>query len=364
MITQELLINDRKRIPKYYCGRKLFDLLDQFTFLKHKEETNLVDESDQIVATLNLLRYLIIADKIGCTEIDFYLGTLEDRYFKNLKTGIDMSKEHYNLKIKEVNEEESASAKKKDCQVSVTVSGKNLMEMSSEKKIEIMNLSLLTLDVIDSLLSRVIECDKILAASLPFVVELGWSKQTLGAGARAVGYPEVTHGLFPKGGADLVLYFQRTSNLKLVEILRELEKAVSTIPPAEFVEKALQSRLKMTIPYLSRWPQAIAIMSLPPNVPSALATILTTVDDICYYAGDRSVNFNWYVRRLGVAGVYKATELYLIQDKSPEYEATWKFLNRRLAEAVQIHEILCKSDIGVSGPKDAVTSAFVTVRHC
>jgi ubiquinone biosynthesis protein COQ9 len=71
--------------------------------------------------------------------------------------------------------------------------------------------------------------------------------------------------------------------------------------------------------------------------------------------------FNWYARRLGVAGVYKATELYLIQDSSPEHEATWKFLNKRLAEAVQIHEILCKTDLGSIGPQDAVTSAFVTV---
>lgn len=46
----------------------------------------------------------------------------------------------------------------------------------------------------------------------------------------------------------------------------------------------------MIIPYLSKWPQAIAIMSLPPNVPQALATLLTFVDDICYYAGDRSVD--------------------------------------------------------------------------
>lgn len=152
--------------------------------------------------------------------------------------------------------------------------------------------------------------EKILAASLPFVVELGWSRNALGAGAQAVGYPGVTHGLFPRGGADLVLYFQRSSNLKLVKILKEVISRInihlipysrnilqleskqhdSPIPPAQFVEKALQSRLKMIIPYLSRWPQAIAIMSLPPNVPSALATILTTVDDICYYAGDRSVD--------------------------------------------------------------------------
>lgn len=66
---------------------------------------------------------------------------------------------------------------------------------------------------------------------------------------------------------------------------------------------------------------------------------------------------------MGVAGVYKATELYLIQDTSPEHQATWTFLNRRLTEAVQIHEVLCKSNLGGSGPKEAVTSAFVTARN-
>lgn len=66
---------------------------------------------------------------------------------------------------------------------------------------------------------------KILAAALPFVVELGWSKEAITAGARTVGYPGITHGLFPNGGADLIHYFQKTSNLQLVEIL----KKVSTV---------------------------------------------------------------------------------------------------------------------------------------
>lgn len=53
---------------------------------------------------------------------------------------------------------------------------------------------------------------------------------------------------------------------------------------------AVETRLRMIVPYLSRWPQAIAIMSLPPNAPHTLASVLTLVDDICYYAGDRSVD--------------------------------------------------------------------------
>lgn len=69
--------------------------------------------------------------------------------------------------------------------------------------------------------------------------------------------------------------------------------------PPEFVEDAIKHRLQMVIPYLSRWPQAIAIMALPQNVQNALAAQLAMVDDICYYAGDRSVDVSFdYVHAL------------------------------------------------------------------
>lgn len=51
----------------------------------------------------------------------------------------------------------------------------------------------------------------------------------------------------------------------------------------------------MIIPYESKWTQAIAIMSMPQNVPATLANLMTLADDICYYAGDRSVDVSLYV---------------------------------------------------------------------
>lgn len=72
--------------------------------------------------------------------------------------------------------------------------------------------------------------------------------------------------------------------------------------------------------------------------------------------------FNWYLRRIGVAGVYKATELYMMQDKSNEFQNTWTFLNRRLVEAVQLHDLLSKSEVTSQSAKDTVQSVFVTVK--
>lgn len=64
--------------------------------------------------------------------------------------------------------------------------------------------------------------NKILEAALPFVRELGWSKEAISEGAKVVGYPAITHGMFTRGGADLVHYFQKSSNYKLVGLLKQV----------------------------------------------------------------------------------------------------------------------------------------------
>lgn len=159
MITREIKVCGLENLSQFYKNHKLYSVLDEFTFLNKNEETDLVDESDRIISSLNFLRYLVLVDETDETGIDFYVKALEDSYFKYLKTGINMSQEHYTLKIKELKEEDSKESQDdSDCKVSVTVSGKDLVEMPKEKKIEIMQMSLTTLDVIDSLLSRVVEC--------------------------------------------------------------------------------------------------------------------------------------------------------------------------------------------------------------
>lgn len=63
---------------------------------------------------------------------------------------------------------------------------------------------------------------KILEASLKFVPDVGWSKEAIAKGSEKVGYPGITHGMFASGAADLVHYFQTSSNLKLVEFLKKV----------------------------------------------------------------------------------------------------------------------------------------------
>lgn len=68
-----------------------------------------------------------------------------------------------------------------------------------------------------------------------------------------------------------------------------------------------------------------------------------------------------------LAGIYKTTELYMLQDNSQDHKATWKFLERRIGEAVKLHSVLSvTSDMpppnqAINCATEAATAAFVTV---
>ena len=55
--------------------------------------------------------------------------------------------------------------------------------------------------------------------------------------------------------------------------------------------------------------------------------------DMCIF------QFNWYTKRASLAGVYKSTEIYMLQDKSENYDNTWQFLERRLQDLTTIGKV-------------------------
>ncbi|KAL0270605.1 UNVERIFIED_CONTAM: hypothetical protein PYX00_007959 [Menopon gallinae] len=204
--------------------------------------------------------------------------------------------------------------------------------------------------------------EKLLEASLPFVKTRGWTVSAIHDGAVSIGYPGVIHGIFPKPGVELIDYFNKKCNKELNERLtNSISTSESSPQPRQFIEHALQTRLKMIIPYIEKWPQAMAIMSQPPNIPTAFTTFSSLIDDICFLAGDKSVDINWYSRRAAVGVIYKATELCMIQDKTVDYIYTWKFLERRLDEAFTVDKILQANESLKKNFAELAVASFTTL---
>lgn len=159
--------------------------------------------------------------------------------------------------------------------------------------------------------------NKILEASLAFVEGSGWTRQSIVKGAEQAGYPSTVHGMFPKGGIELINYFYLKGNKELIAEMREKvgEKSENVGNPKEFVCWALRQRLEKLRPFIKTWPQALAMMSLPPNVPTSLANMLTLVDDICYFSGDRSVDVSVSLIDLGSFTHLSIISVQLVRSK-------------------------------------------------
>jgi len=180
---------------------------------------------------------------------------------------------------------------------------------------------------------------KILDAALEHVQQHGWTKESLAIGAESLGYTSISHGLFPKGGVELVHHFYRQCNIRLVAQL-EHDPHRDGAKQHEFLRDAVEKRLRMNEDYVvtGRWIEALGLMALPPNAPASLHHFAHLMDDMWHHAGDTSADFSWYSKRAALAGVYKSTELSMIQDQSPDFEETWQFLDRRIQDMQRLHD--------------------------
>lgn len=131
---------------------------------------------------------------------------------------------------------------------------------------------------------------------------------------------------------------------------KECEESKEKIKASSFLRKHVEHRLRMNIPYLNHWPQAMAIMSLPPNAPKSLHYGLELVDSMWFHAGDQSLDYNWYTKRLMLLGVYKSTELAMMQDSSVnDFKETWEFLDRRFQDIQNLGSGVIKGGPGDIG---------------
>ncbi|KAL7272736.1 Ubiquinone biosynthesis protein coq9, mitochondrial [Rhizina undulata] len=173
----------------------------------------------------------------------------------------------------------------------------------------------------------------ILSAALLQVPSHGFSTKALSLGARDAGYLDISINLFPRGVFDLVNYHLVTERMKLAEkinfekIEQELGNKLGT--PAK-IRMLCVERLKANAPVIGHWQEALAYMSLARNVSASVSELAKLSDEMWFLAGDNSADTSWYTKRATLSAVYASTELFMTQDKSKDFEETWKFFDRRL----------------------------------
>jgi ubiquinone biosynthesis protein COQ9 len=173
------------------------------------------------------------------------------------------------------------------------------------------------------------------AANAPFD---GWTATAISAAARGLGLPEGEAGrLFPGGPTGMLEYLSSRSDRRMVA---DLEAAgVDAMKVTERIRTAVRLRLEKHAGERDAARRALSLLAMPLNAGLALKLLYRTVDAMWYAAGDTSVDFNFYTKRATLAGVYSATLLFWLNDRSDNGEATWAFLDRRLGDVMKIEKL-------------------------
>lgn len=142
----------------WFTGHHLISLLDLVLLLPEGAETDLLQYSDRIMASLNLLRYLVIKDCESDNQTGVWtaLAKIEENFLKPLHVGLNMSKAHYEAEIKN-KKENRKEAHSSNTICSLTVSGEKMPPMTTEMQLQVLHSALFTFDLIESVLARVEE---------------------------------------------------------------------------------------------------------------------------------------------------------------------------------------------------------------
>ena len=192
---------------------------------------------------------------------------------------------------------------------------------------------------------------RLLAAVLVEVPFTGWTAASLVAAAARQGEsPALVERLFPAGIAEILEFWSREADAAMVAWLRTPEALA--LRTGARAEAAILRRLEYLLPHREAARQAMQQLSFPHfQGGSALGVRLVarTVDELWYGLGDRSADFNWYSKRLLMAGVYLPSLVAWLGDSAPNWAETEAFIQRQMARIMGVSRFGAEVRQGLAG---------------
>ncbi|WP_343559286.1 COQ9 family protein [Kiloniella sp. b19] len=181
--------------------------------------------------------------------------------------------------------------------------------------------------------------DETVKAVLDSVLSLvpfeGWSERALieAAEENDLSRQQVL-ALFPRGIQDVVRVLNQRFDDEMLAACPAEE--LEDMKVRERIATLVRTRLMVMEPHRDALKQGLSYFALPGNVTEGFHTLYDTLDRIWVAAGDRSNDYNFYSKRMLLAGVYSSTLLYWLEDGSEGYEKSWAFLDRRIANVLRV----------------------------
>jgi ubiquinone biosynthesis protein COQ9 len=163
----------------------------------------------------------------------------------------------------------------------------------------------------------------------------GWSWAALHAAAEDLGLDKVdAANAFPEGPDGTIAVFSTEADYAMLVALEEYD--LESMRTRDRIHTAIRVRLEQNEQHQEAIRRALSVLAMPGNAALATRLLYRTVDAVWNAAGDASIDINFYSKRALLAGVYSATLLYWLEDRSEGHSATWTFLEQRLDNVVRI----------------------------
>jgi ubiquinone biosynthesis protein COQ9 len=177
--------------------------------------------------------------------------------------------------------------------------------------------------------------ETLLTATLAHVPFDGWSEAALRAGAEDAGLSAAEAlNAIPGGPAEAVSLFSGWADGCMLARLEKMD--LESMKVRDKVAAGVRLRLEALESHREAVRRSLAFLAMPQHAGLGLSCLHRTVDAIWYMAGDRATDYNYYTKRLLLAGVLSSTMLFWLNDKSKNHAATWAFLERRIDEVLKV----------------------------
>ena len=162
----------------------------------------------------------------------------------------------------------------------------------------------------------------------------GWTAKAVDSAAAQLGVdPAQARLAFPKDQAGMIAAWIEGVDAAMAAAFPP--ERIAAMKVRDRIRALIWFRLEVTGPAREAVRSALAILAMPHNLPTALATGWRSADLMWRLAGDTATDYNHYSKRLILSGVYSATLFAWLDDPSEGWHDTAAFLDRRLADVMR-----------------------------
>ena len=178
---------------------------------------------------------------------------------------------------------------------------------------------------------------QLLDAMLDHVPFDGWSETSFREAIADSGLDDgLARAICPRGAVDLALAFHARGDEVM---LRRIDSEdLSGLKFRDKIAAAVRFRLQ-AVSDKEAVRRGVTLFALPTHAADGAKAVWGTCDHIWTALGDTSEDVNWYSKRATLSAVYSSTLLYWLGDDSPDYQATWEFLDRRIEGVMQFEKL-------------------------